>query len=316
MAIQHSILLESGTNEVEFVRFTSGEHDYGINVAKVRSIVPYDPKLVTPLPQAHASVAGMFQLQGENHTLINLHHYLTGEQLDLGKRTLILVAEFNQEICGFVIQAVNRIYRTSWDHFDPIDSAVVEGGVPVVGSVKVDDNEVVLILDFEGILADISPNAGLHGGKEQVYMPPTAAKTFDRSSIPIIVAEDSRIIRMEMLNILQDLGYTSVGMFENGKLAWDYIQRAVEECNAGNDPISRRIGVVITDIEMPMMDGTTLCRHIKEQRETSTVPVILYSSMVTEDLTHRFHSVGADAFASKREIPRLMETLDVLARKI
>ena len=311
----HSILLESGTNEVEFVRFTVDGRDYGINVAKVRSIVPYDPALVTPLPQAHEAVAGMFQLQGENHTLINLQEYLHGSPCELGKRTLVLVAEINQEIVGFIIQGVNRIYRTSWENFDPIDSTLIEGGVPVVGMVRVEERAVVLILDFEGILAAISPNAGLHAGTEHAhYVPPQSQKAFDRASVPILVAEDSRIIRMEMVQILQDLGYSTLGVFENGRLAWDYICRCVDE-TGGGAALRERLGVVITDIEMPMMDGTTLCRHIKERRETQDVPVILYSSMVTEDLVHRFHSVGADAFASKREIPRLLETLDGLARE-
>lgn len=294
------ILLENGTNELEILEFTVDGNAYGINVAKVREIIACQP--ITPVPNAHPSIEGIFMPRDRMITAIDLKNCLQRGQSEPGG--LLIITNFNKLDIAFHVESVVGIHRVSWTEIIKPDATIstADEGV-ATGIVKI-NNKLIIILDFEKIVTDISPETGLK--VEDIG----ALGVRERCDVPILIAEDSMLLNKLIVESLEKSGYTNLRHTENGQEAWDYIQKCLHEGS-----LEQNVQLVITDIEMPLMDGHRLTKLIKESDQLHNIPVVIFSSLVNEEMRRKGEELGADAQLSKPEIGKLVMALDqVLGR--
>lgn len=300
--MSNEILLEAGTNEMELLVFHLGTTPFGINVAKVREIVQR-PKTIT-IPHSPMAVEGSFRLRERVLTLLNLGRYFTmeGEKTRAGEG-MIIVVEFNKVTCGVLVDSVERIYRLRWNQIEPPSQYLVGMSVPITGVVKVAD-EIVQIADFETIVGKIL-------GMQSATMPdvdPQERMREEFAEARIVLADDSHILRNNLVNILRQAGFENITVCNDGQEVWDMMQLHKEEADGPCD-------LVLTDIEMPRMDGLHLTRRIKNDPALKDIPVILFSSLITEDNRRKGISVGADAQVSKPDSHKMIEFIRQFLRK-
>lgn len=299
MANQHGILLESGTNELEIIEFEMGNNRYGINVIKVKEIIL--PMPVTPIPHAHPSIEGIIQLRGEVLPVINMETVLGMPPSANKSEEKYIVAAFNKQQVVFHVHNVTQIHRISWDKIEKPNDIYSSNNSQVIGVIK-REGEMLLLLDFEKIILDINPETGIN--VEQVKK----LGKRERSDKRIVAAEDSPLLRELLHNTLNEAGYMNIEFFENGKDALGYLESLVAE----GKKISDEVQLVITDIEMPQMDGHHFTRRIRENTDLAKLPIIIFSSLITDELLHKGVTVGADAQISKPEIAELVLKIDEL----
>lgn len=298
--METNILMESGTNELEILEFMLDENCYGINVAKIKEIIPFQP--VTPVPNAHPSIEGIFMPRDTMITAINLKNCLQrGVSEDKG---LFIITNFNKLDIAFHVDSVVGIHRISWRDIIKPNATVnnVDVGVST-GIVKYEDR-LVIILDFEKIVTDISPETGLKVEEIQQL------GERERNDIPILMAEDSALLNKLISDSLKEAGYMNLIDTVNGQEAWDYIEQCRQE-----GTVREKVRLVITDIEMPIMDGHRLTKLIKSHDDTKRIPVVIFSSLVNEEMRRKGESLGANAQLSKPEIGNLVRVIDELIQK-
>ncbi|MBA9025052.1 MULTISPECIES: chemotaxis protein [Bacillaceae] len=291
------ILLESGTNELEIVEFGIGNNKFGINVIKVKEII--NPVPITYVPHAHKNVEGIIELRSEVLPVVDVAKALGFPPSEKPKDDKFIVAEFNQQKIVFHVHTVTQIHRISWKQIEkPSDMYQgLEG--QIIGVIKL-NGEMLLLLDFEKIVVDINPESGIN--IQQVKK----LGQRERSNKKIVVAEDSPLLRKLLYDTLSEAGYDLLEFFENGEDALRYLEGIHQ---SGKD-LKEEVQLVITDVEMPQMDGLHLTKRIKEDNEFSKLPVIIFSSLITDDLRHKGNMVGADAQVSKPEIAELIQLID------
>lgn len=296
--MEPNILLETGTGEVEILEFIVNGKNYGINVIKVREVLEIDN--LTKLPLTHPSVAGLTLSRGEVLTLINLK-YVLDKQGDVDENANVIICEFNQTKVGFIFDEIRGIHRISWKDIKKPEH--MSSNELVIGNV-IFDNRIILLLDFEKIVTDINPEVGITDSKMLEITPQ------DRSHVKLILADDSALIRSLIKNTLTKAGYRDMKFFNDGEEALNYLTNLAKE---KKENFVEDAHIMITDIEMPQMDGHSLTRAIKEHPILNALPVIIFSSLITPDLKHKGKAVGADAQMSKPEIGRLVSLIDELS---
>ncbi len=313
MAQHTNILLESGTNELEVIEFTIEYPDrdsreitvqsFGINVAKVREIIRM-PEL-TALPNMPKSTIGIFNLRGFIIPVIDLGEWLFHEQSDFNDKKLI-VAEFNNMRLGFIVNDVRRIHRFSWKQVESPDAIndYSADNSSIIGIIKTEDKN-ILMVDVEKIIAEINPQLGMEEDR--------ADRKFDGANYTILMAEDSPTIRKMILSRLHVTSYNVIS-FNDGLSAWTALEEFAARAAKGED-LKKLVNLVITDIEMPQMDGLALTKNIKSHPHLSKLPVIFFSSLVSNDLHHKGEAVGADAQLTKPKISLLLDTVYELLKK-
>ena len=294
------ILLESGTNELEIVEFGIGNNKFGINVIKVKEII--NPVPVTLVPQAHKNVEGIIELRGEVLPVVNVATALGFPASSNPEEDKFIVAEFNKQKIVFHVHSVTQIHRISWGQIEKPSDMYQGQESQIIGVIKL-NGEMILLLDFEKIVVEINPESGINIQQVQKL------GKRERSDKRIVVAEDSPLLRKLLYDTLSEAGFQYLEFFENGKDALDYIENAAKE----TETIAEKIQMVVTDIEMPQMDGHYLTKRIKGDKSLSKLPVIIFSSLITEDLRHKGQMVGADAQVSKPEITELIALIDKYA---
>lgn len=294
------ILLENGTNELEILEFKLDGNAYGINVAKIREIINYMD--VTPVPNAHPSIEGIFMPRDVMITAIDLKNCLQRGVSTPGG--LFIITNFNKLDIAFHVDAVVGIHRVSWKEIIKPDSSIssAEEGIST-GIVKI-DGRLIIILDFEKIMTDINPETGL----KMTEIDELGER--QRNDVPILIAEDSQLLNKLIVDSLHKAGYTNLIHTENGQQAYDMIQKFKSEGD-----IKEHVQCLITDIEMPLMDGHRLTKLVKEDDETKYIPVIIFSSLVNEEMKRKGKALGADAQLSKPEIGNLVREVDKLVLK-
>lgn len=293
------ILLENGTNELEVLEFILDGNSYGINVAKVKEIITYQP--VTPVPNAHPSIEGIFMPRETMITAIDLKNCLQrGECKPSG---LFIITNFNKLDIAFHVDNVVGIHRVSWRDIIKPDATVstTEEGIST-GIIKYND-KLIIILDFEKIVSDINPETGLKitdidelGERE-------------RSDVPVLIAEDSVLLNKLIVDSLKKAGYHNLIHTKNGQEAYDVIQTCKKD-----GTLKDHVQCIITDIEMPLMDGHRLTKLVKEDPETADIPIVIFSSLVNDEMKRKGEALGADAQLSKPEIGNLVRVIDGLTR--
>ena len=295
------ILLENGTNELEILEFTIGDNSYGINVAKIKEIITYQP--VTPVPNAHPSIEGIFMPRDIMITAIDLRNCLQkGTSKPEG---FFIVTNFNNLDIAFHVDSVVGIHRISWSEIIKPNATVsnTEEGIST-GIIKI-QNKLIIILDFERIVTDINPETGL-----KVEDVEHLEKIKGRGDIPILLAEDSILLNRLIVDSLKSAGYTQVINTNNGQEAWNLINECIED-----NSLDEHVKLIITDIEMPLMDGHRLTRLVKENDKTKDIPVVIFSSLVNDEMKRKGESLGADAQLSKPEIANLVREVDKLVMR-
>ena len=294
------ILLESGTNELEIVEFGIGQNKFGINVIKVREII--NPVPVTQVPNAHPHVQGIIELRGEVLPVIDVAKAIGFPPSEIPEQDKFIVTEFNQQKIVFHVHSVTQIHRISWDQIEKPSEMYQGAESQIIGVIKL-HGEMILLLDFERIVVEINPESGINVQQVQKL------GKRERSNKHLVVAEDSPLLRKLLHDTLEEAGFEYIEFFENGKDAFDYLENIV---NNGKE-IEKEVQLVITDIEMPKMDGHHLTRKVKEHQALEKLPVIIFSSLITDDLRHKGQVVGADGQISKPEIAELILLIDQLA---
>ncbi len=296
---KHSILLESGTNEIEVMEFTINGCLYGINVAKVKEILVSQP--VKHMPYSHPAVEGIFKPRDIVLTVVDLPKYLLGIECEKKPKDLFIVTEFNQMMIAFRVHTVVGISRISWADIQKPDKTVCRGEEGVATGIAQCGKDLVTILDFEKIIAEIAPETTIQMSEiDQLGHR-------DRSEEAILVAEDSILLGKMIEEALHKSGYQNTKMFPNGQELWEYL-----ESLRGNKYFDEYVSLVITDIEMPQMDGHHLTKRIKEDKDFRHVPVVIFSSLITEEMRIKGKELGADEQMSKPEIGHLVQVIDEL----
>ena len=294
------ILLENGTNELEVLEFELDGNAYGINVAKIKEIIPYQK--VTPVPNSHPSIEGIFMPRDTMITAIDLKNCLQRGVSEEGG--LFIITNFNMLDIAFHVDAVKGIHRISWEQIIKPGATVSTSEDSIsTGIVKL-DNRLVIILDFEKIVSDINPETGLKVSEIE------GLGARQRSNVPILIAEDSVLLNKLIVDSLKKAGYDNLIHTQNGQEAYDVIQA----CKA-DGTLKDHVQCVITDIEMPLMDGHRLTKLIKSDDETKDIPVVIFSSLVNEEMKRKGEALGADAQLSKPEIANLVRIIDDLVKK-
>lgn len=290
------ILLENGTNELEVLEFSLDGNSFGINVAKIKEIINYMP--VTPIPNSHPSIEGVFMPRDRMITAIDLKNCLQRgiSQPDDG---LFIVTNFNKLDIAFHVDNVEGIHRVSWADIIKPDSTISSDST-ALGVIKVEE-KLIIILDFEKIIADISPETGLRTAQID------ALGERERIDVPIMIAEDSVLLNRLIVDALSKAGYANLIHTSNGQEAYDLIQEFKEK-----GTLDKHVKCVITDIEMPIMDGHRLTKLIKTDDATKDIPVVIFSSLVNDEMRMKGEALGANAQLSKPEIGDLVKVLDGL----
>lgn len=294
------ILLENGTNELEVLEFKLDGNAYGINVAKIKEIITYQD--VTPVPNAHPSIEGIFMPRDTMITAIDLKNCLQRGVSKAGG--LFIITNFNKLDVAFHVDSVVGIHRVSWKDIIKPDSTVssAEEGIST-GIIKL-DGRLIIILDFEKIMTDINPETGL----KLTDIDELGER--GRYDIPILIAEDSPLLNKLIVDSLHKAGYVNLIHTENGQQAYEVICDCKEE-----GTLHEHVQCVITDIEMPLMDGHRLTKLIKGDDATKDIPVIIFSSLVNDEMKRKGEALGADAQLSKPEIGNLVRVVDKLVLK-
>ena len=291
------ILLENGTNELEVLEFKLDGNAYGINVAKIKEIINYQE--VTPVPNAHPSVEGIFMPRDVMITAIDLKNCLQRGVSEPGG--LFIVTNFNKLDIAFHVDSVVGIHRVSWREIIKPGTTIStsEDGVST-GIIKFDDR-LIIILDFEKIVTDINPETGLKVADIEEL------GERHRIDVPILIAEDSPLLNKLIVDSLHKAGYVNLIHTENGQQAYDVIQECKKE-----GTLRDHVQCIITDIEMPIMDGHRLTKLVKSDDGTGDIPIVIFSSLVNDDMKRKGEALGANAQLSKPEIGNLVRVVDEL----
>ena len=291
------ILLENGTNELEVLEFRLDGNAYGINVAKIKEIINYQE--VTPVPNSHPSIEGIFMPRDTMITAIDLKNCLQRGVSEPGG--LFIITNFNKLDIAFHVDSVVGIHRVSWREIIKPGSTIStsEDGVST-GIIKFDDR-LIIILDCEKIVTDINPETGLKVADIEEL------GERHRIDVPILIAEDSPLLNKLIVDSLHKAGYVNLIHTENGQQAYDVIQECKKE-----GTLKEHVQCIITDIEMPLMDGHRLTKLVKSDEETKNIPIVIFSSLVNDDMKRKGEALGANAQLSKPEIGNLVRVVDEL----
>ncbi len=299
---KEGILLESGTNEIEIMKFKIQGEFYGINVAKVKEIMMSEK--VKTMPHAHPAVEGIFKPRDILITVIDLGYYLTGEDLEHKPRDLFIVTNFNKMTVAFRVQSIEGISRISWKDIQKPDKTLSHGNEGVATGIAQCAGELVTILDFEKIVAEIAPETSIQISEvEQMGDRPLCDS-------PLVIAEDSVLLQKMIDDALERAGFMNVKNFNNGQEAWNYLEKL------RHDPeLYDKVNLIITDIEMPEMDGHRLTKLVKDDPRLKKIPVVIFSSLIDDQMRAKGESLGADEQLTKPEIGNLVHVIDKLLER-
>lgn len=298
--VETAILLESGTNEIEIMEFTINGDLYGINVAKVKEIMMSDT--VKPIPHSDPAVEGIFKPRDTMLTVIDLPFYLTGQKTEKNERDLFIITNFNKTNIAFRVHTVVGIQRISWTDISKPDKTLNSGkeegtatGIAQCGK------QLVTILDFEKIIAEIAPETGIQTDEVKLVGDNVRHKE------KIVVVEDSVLLSRMVETSLNRAGYYNIVKFNNGREAWDYLLQIKNDSD-----IYDKVSLIITDIEMPQMDGHRLTRLVKSDDKLKSIPLIIFSSLINQEMEIKGKQLGADEQLSKPEIGHLVDVMNEL----
>ena len=298
----------AGTNKLEILLFTLGRdaasgrnETFGINVFKVREVMR--APAITRAPDMPPAVEGMVSLRGALVPVVDLAKYAGLTTEAAGK--VMIVTEYNGRTQGFLAEAVDTILRIDWSAMRvPPEMLTHRTGGLVTAVTELPDSRLVMMMDVEKVLADTTDNPVAN----LIYRDIGPLGIPDRT---VLFADDSPIARKQITNTLEAMEVRHIGS-QNGRQAWDELERIAAHAASTGKPITHFLQVVLTDVEMPEMDGYMLTRKIKADQRFSGIPVIMHSSLSGKSNHQIGKSVGVDEYVSKFEPQRLADTLSRL----
>ena len=301
-----NILLESGTNEVELLEFYLGGESFGVNVLKVKRIINLKATAITKQPCTDPAILGVINLQDTIIPIIDLALFceVKGSTDDEAKK--IIITEFNRSIQGFIVDGVNKIHRISWNIFQSVSNKF---NLDYITGVCIIEKHNVLVLDFEKVIGVLSGTQML----ADITPPPpkpTESEAERRGKVKIVCAEDSNMVRELLEEVLNEAGFGQVIIKPNGEELQKMMAGYEAQSKAEGRPITDFMNAVITDLEMPLLDGFTLCKGVKTRHPE--IPVLVLSSLISDEIVQRCKSVQADETVSKGELEKLIPALDRL----
>ncbi len=300
-------VLEPGTNEFELVEFWM--HDeregqtytyiFGVNVAKVKEVV-WLPEIIK-VPNLPEAIVGVINLRGQVIPLIDLASWMHIREPANLKRKSVIITEFYKVKIGFIVHEAKRIRRVTWDKIKPPPEVLVaQFGTKITGVIEVGEGKFLLILDLENVLAEL----GLISMPEEDLQ---VEKVPEDIKGPVLIADDSSVARKILKDIYTKAGFDQLLVVKDGAEAWHTLNAILEKAQQEGKSILEYVSLVVTDVEMPQMDGYTLTRKIKEHPELSKLPVIINTSLSEESNIQKAEQVAADAFFVKFEPEELIK---------
>lgn len=299
---KNEILLETGTGELEILEFGVEGSNYAINVIKIKEIL--EVKEIFPIPQSDPAIIGLTIVRGEVIPIIDMK-YVLNKKYSEKKNIKTLLCEFNQLKVSFCVDEVKGIHRIPWADIQKPDSVIDNQNTLIIGNINFDDR-IIMLLDFEKVVTDISPETGISPDRLDNI------EVKDRKDTRVVLVDDSPLIRKLLFDALTKAGFKNMKFFNDAQEAWGYLQDLEKQYK---ENFREHVDIVITDIEMPQMDGHTLTRKIKEDPILKKMPVVIFSSLITDTLKHKGESVKADAQMSKPQIGELVNVIDELLEK-
>lgn len=296
----------AGTNKLEILLFTLGtdtrsgrRETYGINVFKVREVMRV-PEITRP-PELPPSVEGMVSLRGQLVPIVDLVKY-TGVQTE-SKPEVMIVTEYNGHTQGFVVEAVDTILRLDWSAVRvPPDMFSSHVGGLVTAVTELADGRLVMLMDVEKILAETTSGSD----DETIF---NLVKPIKLENRTIFFCDDSPIARKQIERTLQAMN-VNYHFATNGHNAWEELKKFAAQADEAGVKLSSLIQLILTDVEMPEMDGYILTKNVKSDPRFAGIPVIMHSSLSGMSNQQLGRSVGVDEYVSKFEPQRLAETLN------
>ncbi|MCL2693721.1 MAG: chemotaxis protein [Oscillospiraceae bacterium] len=296
--MDNEIIFDSTTNELQLLEFLVGDEYFGINIAKVSEIIRYTE--LTPVPSSPDAIGGVFMHRDKLVTVIDLHVILEHALKEEHGNGLLIVCDFEQFSVAFHVSMVLGIQRLTWSNIEKPPAVSKNSGDGITTGMAKFEEKIIMILDFEKIICDLN------------LLPEFEDESFEHVDIPhtldltrhIIVAEDSPFLIKILIDALKNVGFKNINSFYNGLEAWEYIKE-----RKGTDKLKQEVAAVISDIEMPQMDGHTLTRLIKEDKELKNIPVFMFSSLIHENMRGRGDSAGADGQFARSQLGDLIVAL-------
>ena len=295
----------AGTNKLEILMFSLGrdlrtdrEETFGINVFKVREVMRIP--VITRAPEMPASVEGMVSLRGALVPVIDLAKYI-GLSTDT-KPEIMIVTEYNGHTQGFLVKAVDNILRLDWSAMRvPPAMLVAELGGLVTAITELKDKRLVMMIDVEKVLAE----TGHFGTDEMIF---NAVKPLGRENRTVFFADDSSVARNQIARTLDAMGVKHISAI-NGRQAWVELSKMAAYAESTNTPLKDFVQVILTDVEMPEMDGYMLTRKVKEDKRFNGIPVLMHSSLSSISNQQLGKTVGVDEYIPKFEPQKLSQAL-------
>lgn len=297
----------AGTNKLEILLFSLGTdlrtgrtETFGINVFKVREVMR-TPQ-ITAAPDMPAAVKGMVSLRGVLVPVVDLSEFI-GMQTET-PREIMIVTEYNGHTQGFLVESVDTILRLDWSKMRvPPEMLMANMGGLVTAVTELQDGRLVMLLDVERILSETA--------KYDDDMVFSRIQPIGKEGLTVVYADDSSVARGQIEKTLNALGIRGV-MAMNGRQAWEELRKIADYAESAGRPVKEFVSLVLTDVEMPEMDGYILTKSIKSDARFAGVPVIMHSSLSSMSNQQLGKSVGVDEYVPKFEAQRLAETLSRL----
>ena len=311
---QSKILLEVGTNELEVITFylewidpvskEKRKNTYGINAAKVRELVAY-PDKVTSIADSKECVKGVFLLRDHTIPLIDLCEWFGYEKKEQQEKRkwVVIVADLNGKAFGFSSHGVDKVYRISWSQISPPPEFL--GAEQSITGICQVENLLIQMIDFERIVGTIDPSMVVRSQRNN----DDAQEIKDKYSKSVLVVDDSKVVRIQVSRTLEKAGFRVIAKAD-GQAAWEFLEELREKGTLHETILS-----IISDIEMPRMDGHHFCMQVRQQSAYTTIPIILFSSMITEAMRRKGESVGADDQVTKPELDDLIDRMEKCIEK-
>ena len=294
----------AGTNKLEILMFSLGvdnrsgrEETFGINVFKVREVMRIPE--ITRAPDMPKAVEGMVSLRGVLVPVIDLAKYI-GIETGL-KPEIMIVTEYNGHTQGFLVKAVDNILRLDWSAMRvPPQMLVAEIGGLVTAITELKDKRLVMMLDVEKVLSETG-----HFDNDDTIFKSVRPLGKDRT---VFFADDSSVARNQITRTLEAMQVKHISAI-NGRQAWDELSKLADYSDASNIPLKNMVQVILTDVEMPEMDGYMLTRKIKSDKRFAGIPVLMHSSLSSTSNEQMGKAVGVDEYVPKFEAQKLAQTL-------
>lgn len=294
----------AGTNKLEILMFSLGvdnrtgrEETFGINVFKVREVMRVPA--ITRAPEMPKAVEGMVSLRGVLVPVIDLAKYICIETDS--KPDIMIVTEYNGHTQGFLVRAVDNILRLDWSAMRvPPQMLVAEMGGLVTAITELKDKRLVMMLDVEKVLSETG-----HFDSDETIFKSVQPLGKDRT---VFFADDSSVARNQITRTLEAMQVKHISAI-NGRQAWDELLKLADYADATNRPLKEMVNVILTDVEMPEMDGYMLTRKIKSDKRFSGIPVLMHSSLSSTSNEQMGKAVGVDEYVPKFEAQKLAQTL-------